>query len=174
MWGVAACFAVIANWVATLVTGRSPSGLHAFLRDFLRYATHVWAYVSLAADPYPSFEGDRPYPVDLVVGDSEPQNRWTVLFRIVLAVPAMLVVSAYSSVGMLATVLGWFASLARAEMPRGLRNAIALSLRVNQQLLGYLFVLTDRYPYSGPTTAAAPAEPEPPQFLPPDAYATVA
>ena len=48
-------------------------------------------------------------------------------------------------------VLGWFAVLVRGEMPLGLRNAIALWLRYNQQTLGYVLLLTERYPYSGPS-----------------------
>jgi hypothetical protein len=35
-------------------------------------------------------------------------------------------------------------------MPRGLRNAGALALRYQAQAGGYLLLLTDSYPYSGP------------------------
>ena len=46
-------------------------------------------------------------------------------------------------------------------MPRGLRNLEAFVLRYSAQLNGYLYLLTDRYPYSGPLPAAE-EEPEPP------------
>jgi len=172
IWGIAATIAAIANWFAVLFTGRAPAGLHRFLAEYLRYATHVYAYVYLAANPYPPFEG-RPgsYPVDLGVAEPERQNRWTALFRLPLALPAFLIAGSYGGVAFVAAVLGWFASLARGEMPRGLRNVLALWLRYSQQTFGYLMLLTDRYPYSGPVADAEAVE-QPPAFLPPDAYAT--
>jgi len=50
----------------------------------------------------------------------------------------------------LAAMLGWFSSLARGRMPLGLRNAGALALRYQAQTHGYLLLLSDSYPYSGP------------------------
>src|SRR6185436_2948130 len=154
LWGIAAFAAAIANWFVLLATGRSHAALHRFLAGYLRYATHVYAYLYLLAEP-------------------RPQDRLTVAFRVVLALPALLLASAYSGVALAAALLGWFAVLARGEMPRGLRNAAALWLRYNQQTLGYLLLLTDRYPYGGPTASGPAAEPEPPVFLPPDALAAV-
>src|SRR5919201_1305881 len=57
LWGVIALLAYIANWFATLFMGRSPEGLHRFLATFLRYSTHVRAYILLVADPFPGFTG---------------------------------------------------------------------------------------------------------------------
>lgn len=173
LWGVGCLFAMVANWFAVLVRMRSPARLHRFLAGYLRFATHVYAYTGLLADPYPGFTGRPGYPVDLVVADPARQDQLTVVFRAVYAVPTMFIASAYGCVAGVAMVLGWFATLARAEMPLGLRNAIALWLRYNQQALGYLFVLTDRYPYGGPTLAQPAAPEEPVAYLPPDAYATV-
>lgn len=173
LWGIAAFFAMIANWFATLFTGRSPDGLHGFLGDYLRYATHVYAYVYLAANPYPGFDGDRAYDVDLIVDDSVRQDRATVLFRIVLAIPALAIYSALSSLALAVALFGWFASLALGRMPLGLRNTQVVFLHYYQQLTAYFFILTDRYPYSGPTRPATRAEPEPERFLPPDAYASI-
>src|SRR5919201_3265231 len=57
LWGVIAILAYVVNWFATLFAGRSPDGLHNFLATFLRYTTHVRAYVLLVADPFPGFAG---------------------------------------------------------------------------------------------------------------------
>lgn len=167
LWGIAAWAATIVNWFATLIRGRSPDALHNFLASYLRYATHVWAYLLLAADPYPGFDGRGGYPIDLEIAPPLPQNRWKVLFRIVLAIPALLIAGALVSgsvrtyVGYnygfglagVAAFLGWFAALAQARMPRGLRDAIAYCLSYSAQLDAYLFLLTDRYPDSDPQTA---------------------
>jgi hypothetical protein len=166
VWGVVASVAVIVNWFATLILGRSPDGLHRFLGAYIRYAIHVGAYVLLAAEPFPDFLGEPGYPVDVTIAPSQPQNRWKVLFRVVLAIPALLIGStlvsgrasnfgfnySYGLAGV-AAFLGWFAALAQARLPRGLRDAIAYALSYSAQLDAYLFVLTDAYPSSNPLTA---------------------
>src|SRR5690348_5980411 len=53
IWGLGAFFAAVANWLATLVAGRSPAALHRFLALYVKYATQVYGYLLLAADPYP-------------------------------------------------------------------------------------------------------------------------
>ena len=57
LWSVAAFFAAIAGWFAALVTTRLPEGLHRFLAAYVRYTTHLGAYVTLVANPYPGFTG---------------------------------------------------------------------------------------------------------------------
>jgi len=53
LWGIAALFATIANWFATLFSGTSPEGLHSFLARYAKYATQLHSYLYLAANPYP-------------------------------------------------------------------------------------------------------------------------
>ncbi len=152
LWTVVALLAVIVSWFATLIMGRTPGWLHRFLAAFLRYQTHVYAFVYLVANPFPGFVGAAgSYPLNLVVEGPERQNRWGVAFRGLLAIPALLISSAYGGVMLTGAILGWFAALVRGRMPRGLRNAGALSLRYTQQANGYLYLLTSSYPYSGPT-----------------------
>ena len=168
LWGIAAAFAVIANWFATLFAGQSPEALHNFLASYLRYAIHVGAYVFLAAQPFPEFTGAPGYPVDVEIAPPQPQNRWKVAFRIVLAIPALMIAGALTSgsartyganysygLASVAALLAWFAALARARMPRGLRDVVAYGLSYSAQLDAYLFLLTDRYPNSDPQTAFA-------------------
>src|ERR1051326_4028976 len=57
LWSVLMVVVVIANWVATLATGRPAAGLHRLTCAYIRYATHVNAYVDLVANPYPGFSG---------------------------------------------------------------------------------------------------------------------
>jgi Domain of unknown function (DUF4389) len=186
LWTIAALFAAIANWIVTLVTGRPPAGLHRFLSRYVRYGTHVYAYLTLAANPFPGFTGDPgSYPIDLEVDPPERQSRWVTGFRLLLALPALLLVStigggggsggrgydddgyswAYQGGGVLFTIafFAWFACLARGRMPHGFRNALAWGLRYSAQVAGYVLVLTDRYPHSEPwlpvEAGAPPAHP---------------
>jgi len=147
LWLVIAVLATIANWFATLFTGRSPDGLHTFLGTFLRYTTHVRAYLLLVADPYPSFTGKQgTYPIDLEVDPPEPQSRLTVLFRIILAIPALFVANILSNLSQLLAIFSWFVALVMGRVPEGLRNFAALALRIETQTYAYVMLLTQRYP----------------------------
>lgn len=155
LWAIVVFFVAVANWLATLSIGRSPQWLHRFLAAYLRYAYHVYAFLYLIANPFPGFVGKAgSYPFEIVIAPRERQNRWKTGFRIILAIPALILASVYSALAFVVAVLGWFSSLARGRMPRGLRNAGALALRYQAQTYGYLLLLTDAYPYSGPTREA--------------------
>ena len=158
-------------------SGRLPAALHRFICSYVRYITHLEAYLHLVGNPYPGFVGEEgEYPIDVRLPEPEPQSRLRTLFRIVLVIPALLVStvllggggslsasrstsgssgSARYSSGGLATsvaVLGWFASLARGRMPKGLRDAGAYSIGYSAQSLAYLLFVTDRYPSADPTS----------------------
>ena len=150
LWTVLAFLAAFANWVVALVRGRSAGPLHRFLAAYIRYATHLGAFLLLAANPFPGFTGAPGYPVDVVIDGPERQSRLKTLFRLFLAVPAFFVSGALGGAAFVAAVLGWFASLATGRMPTGLRKLASLSLRYTAQVDAYMFVVTDRYPYAGP------------------------
>jgi Domain of unknown function (DUF4389) len=138
---------LIVNWFATLFMGRSPEGLHNFLASFLRFATHARSYVLLIADPYPGFTGKAgTYPIDLEVDPPERQNRWTVFFRLILALPALFLTNILGNLSQLLAVFSWFIALVLGRVPEGLRNFAALALRIETQTYGYVMLLTARYP----------------------------
>jgi len=156
LWTIAALFALFAIWVATIVRGRPPAGLHRFLSAYLRYTVHVYAFLFLVGGPFPGFNGQAgSYPVDVELPPPAAQGRWGALFRLVLAVPALIVSSPLSGVLLVTAVLAWFASLVTAREPAGLQRLGAFVLRYNAQTDAYVFLLTDRYPYSGPATRVA-------------------
>jgi uncharacterized protein DUF4389 len=168
LWGIAIAVAVVFNWFATLALGRSPAILFRFISAYVRYQVHAYSFVGLVANPFPGFVG-RPgsYPVDLHVDGPDRQHRLRTLFRIFLAVPALLVNTALSVLFFVVGVLGWFAALATGRMPRGYRNVGAWAVRYGAQVNAFLYLLTDRYPYSGPEEHVAEPEAEPePEPLP--------
>jgi hypothetical protein len=161
IWSILVLPTAILNWAATLVRGRSPAALHRFLSAYLRYLVSVYAFILIVANPFPGFVGaPGAYPLDTLIDEPVSQNRWSVLFRLVLAIPALAIEAVYSAIGSLLGFFGWFSSLARGRMPRGMRNAGAMALRYQAQTIGYLLLLTPSYPYSGPcrNVRAAPEE----------------
>jgi hypothetical protein len=154
VWGIVAALALIVAWFAALFTSRVPDGLHNFLASYLRYSTHVLSYIYLLADPWPSFSANEAYPVDVRIDAPQPQGRLGVFFRIVLAIPALILASIFRNVNSIVAVLGWFYALATGRMSQGMRDLSAWLLRYEIQTFGYVFLLTSRYPsLSGAPTA---------------------
>jgi uncharacterized protein DUF4389 len=174
LWTVVVVLAAIANWVSTLALGRPPDSLHRFMCAYIRYVTHLGAYLWLAANPYPGFVGEEgEYPVDVTLPPPASQPRWKTLLRVLLALPSVFVALTLGGFGAvrvpyrgtggrlgaslggalagITAFLGWFASLARGRMPKGLRDAGAYSIGYSAQVLAYLLLVTDRYPNADPT-----------------------
>ena len=174
LWTVAVVIVGLIGWVIALVRGRLPDGLHDFLAMYVRYATHVGAYLAIAANPYPGFTGAPGYPVDVHIPPPQTQSRATIAVRLLLAIPALILAATLGSgagggsaatrkgngqqvtstgIGGIAAVcgfLGWFASLARGRMPNGLRDLGAYGIGYAAQAYAYTLLLTDRYPNSDP------------------------
>jgi len=147
IWGFAFFAVVVFNWLATLFAGRTEKDVHSFLGRYLRYQTHVYAYLLLVANPWPRFSG-KPgtYPVDLELDPPQLQNRWATAFRLVLIIPAYVFSTVLTTVAQVIAVIGWFASLALGRMPKGMRDLSAYCLRYQAQTFAYLVLLTSRYP----------------------------
>jgi hypothetical protein len=155
LWGILAFLALILQWFVTLFAGRPASVFHRFLSAYVRYAFQVYAFGSLAANPFPGFNG-KPgvYPLDLVLPEPDRQNRWKTFFRGILVVPALIVTVGLWGVVVLAAILTWFTALATAKAPEGLRNVTAWALRYSGQTNAYFYLLTDVYPHSSPLEGA--------------------
>jgi hypothetical protein len=152
LWGIALVFAVVGQWFFALVAGRPAAPLHRFLAAYIRYQTHVAAFLFMVANPFPGFTGNPGYPVDVHVSPPERQSRWVTLFRGLLAVPALILNGALNTFLIASGIGGWFAALATGRMPEGLRNAGAHALRYNAQVSAFGTLVTARYPFSGPPT----------------------
>jgi hypothetical protein len=152
--GIFVAFAAIGNWFATLIKGRSPDGLHMFLAGYLRYTTHITAYTFLIADPYPGFlliNMKPDYPIDLEVDPPVEQDRWKVGFRIILAIPAILVTQILRNLSGLLAIFSWVMAVLTASVPEGIRNFAVLALRWETQTYAYVLLLTPRYPSFEPS-----------------------
>src|SRR5262249_28090892 len=112
------------------------------------------------------------YPVDLEFDPPQPQNRWTVGFRIFLVVPSLLLALSLGGGGGSGNrwnfgsglvpsiaVFAWFASLVRGRPAPGFRGLMVYGLGYGAQMLAYALLLTARYPNSSPALVPAAAPP---------------
>ena len=75
-------------------------------------------------------------------------------FRLLLAIPALLLCYVFRLVNQIIAFLGWFYCLFTGHMHQGMRDISAWLLRYELQTYGYMFLLTGRYPsLSGAPTA---------------------
>lgn len=170
LWSVLLIPVLLVAWLVALVIGRVPEALHRFVAARVRYGAHVGAFLFVIGGPFPGFVGAAgSYPVGIAIDPAAPQRRARTLFRLVLALPALLLSAAYSGAMIVVGVLGWWASLFTGRMPEGLRNLGAVAIRYSAQAEAYLFLLTDSYPYSAPVVgepvAALVARRRPPDSL---------
>ncbi len=146
VWSVGMAFVVVVAWLIALFAGRLPLGLHALLSAYTRYTTHLYAYIWIAADPFPGFVGAPGYPVDVEIADPASQSRLTIFFRLLLAIPAYIVTSVLQNVAFIVAILAWFVSLFTGRMHKGIHELLAYCLRYQAQTFGYALLLTQRYP----------------------------
>jgi uncharacterized protein DUF4389 len=147
-WGVLAVPVLAVALLATLVRGRTPPALHRFLRGYVRYSAQVAAWWNLVTDRFPRFRRRDVHPVQFDAPRVE-QRRLVTLFRIVLAVPSLVLASVLGVVLALSSVAAWFVSLARGRTTEGLRELGAFCVRYQVEVLAYLLLLTPRAPGLG-------------------------
>ena len=145
--GIAAFFVAIFGWFAALFTGRLPSGCADYLSGWLRWSARLDAYFFLLTDRHPpySFDPSPTYPVDLTVVSGR-LNRWAVLFRYFLALPASIAAGALIGGLAIFSVIMWVATLIRGQLPSWMFEAAAAAIRYRIRFNAYFFMLTSFQP----------------------------
>ena len=148
VWSFAAFFAVVAAWFALVVTGRYPQGLYDFVSGLQRYSTAVYGYIALLTDEYPPFSGDTDsYPIHIKIPPPKTEyNRLKVLFRIILAIPVMIIVYAMQIVWEIGTFIAWFVIVIMGKQPKGLQDMIVLGVSYQQRANAYFGLITEDWP----------------------------
>jgi hypothetical protein len=142
------------SWLAILFTGRLPESLANFQAMHLRYSVRVTAYAAFLYEEYPPFTFDMtgPDPGDAAhlridfTPQLEDRNRLSVFFRLILAIPHLVIVALLSVAGIVCLVVAFFAVLFTGRWPAGLRDFVVGIGRWTTRLNAYLYLLTDEYP----------------------------
>jgi hypothetical protein len=174
VYEIAAFFTQVVAWFALLFTGRYPEGLYNLNAGFVRYRVRVLAWLYLQTDEWPPFgiSDDPSYPIRVNVGPREErQSRLKVFFRIILALPMLLLLYAIGYIHTFLGLLAWLTIVFRGYLPEGANNAMTYCNAFYTRLYGYLAFLTDVYPPVGEEKslsagpAAAPSAPPVPPAL---------
>lgn len=138
--------AVLAAWVAIVVTARHPDALRRFARWYLRWRIQAIAYLTLLRDEYPPFGGGE-YPAGLEAArPAAPRNRLTVFFRLLLVLPHLIVVGFLGVAWSVTTALAWAWILVTGEYPKMLYGFGIGVLAWTTRVEAYSLLLTDDYP----------------------------
>ncbi len=101
--------------------------------------------------------------VDMWYAGTSPQRRATVAFRIILAIPQLIILDFLFIALCIVVVIGWFGALFMGRLPAFVHAFASGVIRWATRVGAYLFLLTDRYPPFSLEDEAYPARP----MLPP-------
>jgi hypothetical protein len=97
-----------------------------------------------------------PYPVTFESDYVEKRSRLTTFFRLILAIPHLIVIYFWTLAAYVVAIIAWFAIVFTGRWPRGLYDFSAGYWRYSTALFGYLGLLTDEYPPFGTDTDSYP------------------
>ena len=152
VYSIIATFAVIIAWFALLFTARWPQGLYDFTAGVLRYSARLYGYLHLTTDAYPPFDlGEHDeYPMRLrIAPPKESYSRAKVFFRILLAIPVMIIAYALYLVAELGSLIAWFAIVITGKQPQGLQSMINLGVAYYVRSAAYICLITEDWPPFG-------------------------
>ncbi len=169
-WGLLFYITHFIAWLAVIILGRYPEWLFNFNSGVVRFLVRTSAWIYLQTDAWPSFglKDDPNYPIRVhFPPPAERQSRLKALFRLILALPVLLVV-AYGTNYILtgAAFVAWLTIVFRGYLPEGVNAVMTFVNGFHARVYGYVAILTDDYPPVGLEKAAAPpaapAVPTPP------------
>jgi Domain of unknown function (DUF4389) len=104
-------------------------------------------YADFATDG-PATATERPElaPVLVAFAGPAPQSRLTVLVRIFMVIPELIVLWLLGIAAMVVVIIGWFGALFTGRLPVFAADFLTGYLRWLTRVYAYLFLLTDEYP----------------------------
>jgi Domain of unknown function (DUF4389) len=144
---IATLIVIVGGWFGALFRGRLSEPVTEYLVGYHQWKARLYAYLLLLTDKYPPVGWRQAdYPVRVAVTPGR-LNRLAVLFRLVLAVPALLAEAVLvSGLAVIVMPITWLIVLSLGTMPQPLHEAIAAAARYQARVNGYMYLLTSEYP----------------------------
>lgn len=167
-WGILFLFTHFFAWIAIIILGRYPEWLYEFNSGVVRFGVRIGAWIYLQTDEWPPFglSDDPSYPIRVNIAPrAERQSRLKALFRLILALPMLVVSYAVNYMHLWLAVIAWLTIVFRGYQPEAVNNALTFVNSFYARLYGYIAFLTDDYPpigvdRPGGTGGAVPAAPD--------------
>jgi hypothetical protein len=151
-WGFLFIFTHLFAWVAIVILGRYPDWLYEFNSGVVRFWVRVEAWAYLQTDEWPPFglAEDSNYPIRVNVAPrAERQSRLKAFFRLILALPMLIVSYAVNYMHLWLALIAWLTIVFRGYLPEGINTALTFVNGFYARLYGYVAFLTDDYPPIG-------------------------
>ena len=94
----------------------------------------------------PATDQSTPAPVLVAFAGPAPQSRLTVAFRILMAIPQLIVLWLLGVAAIVITIIGWFGALFTGRLPVFAADFLTGYLRWLSRVYAYNYLLTDVYP----------------------------
>jgi len=152
--GYVSSVVALISWFAIVFTGRMPEGLANFQAMYMRYEVRAYVFAGFLREEYPPF-AFATMPADpgddaRVRVDFRPQlenrNRVTTGFRLILAIPHLVVLAVLGIAAWVVVVIAFFAVLFTGQWPTGMRDFVLGVGRWSVRVGAYTLLLTDEYP----------------------------
>jgi hypothetical protein len=146
--GILAWVCVVPGWWVAVFTGRLPGWYHRLATGYLVANVRLSGYLMLLTDQRPpiGFAAEAAYPIWFPPPPRTRLRRVTVLFRLILVIPAMVVTTVASTGWWVVGVVHWIIVLVKRRYPEPLFRATTSILCLVGSYTAYLLLLTDRYP----------------------------
>jgi Domain of unknown function (DUF4389) len=89
------------------------------------------------------------YPVAYEVDYAEQRSRLTTFFRLILAIPWLIVGIFWGLAALVSVLIAWFAILFTGRYPQGLYDLSAKALRYLTRINSFMLLMTDAWPSFG-------------------------
>lgn len=147
-WGVSSSVITLPVILTLVFRGKYPSYLLNFNQAMVELSTRVAVYIFFLSDEYPSLE--RNPNISVVFPDVDggrKLGRWQPIFKIIFAIPLVIVGIIYLIISILLTLFAWIYILIYAKYPTSVSNFVVGTFQFWNRVIGYAAVLvTDEYP----------------------------
>jgi hypothetical protein len=86
-----------------------------------------------------------PTEITLLLEDDLRRSRLTVFFRLVMAIPHLILLSLWTIAALLAVVVNWFATLVTGTSPNGLHRFLVLYIRYATRVSAFLYLVANPF-----------------------------
>jgi TRAP-type mannitol/chloroaromatic compound transport system permease small subunit len=147
-WGWTSGFLVVPTILALVFRGVYPSYVLDFNHALIELQTRVTAYVLLLTDDYPSIERNPKVAVMLPdVEGGAKLGRILQIFKVIFAIPLIVVGIIYSIAAAFVTVAAWIHTWSTGRYPEWALGIVLGTIQFWNRVTGYaLLMVTDEYP----------------------------